>query len=77
MTKGEIENLLNRAVCGYKFCGDWKCPFRNGLRCGQHTMSFEAKMKSVIEKMYSDKDFRKYIIKRDVGKYLRRGIKVV
>lgn len=77
MTKSEIETLLNHAVCGYKFCGDWKCPFRNGLGCGQYNMSFEAKKKNVIEKMSSDKDFYNHIVKKGLSKYLRRGIKVV
>lgn len=77
MTKSEIEALLNRAVCGYKFCGNWTCPFRNGLRCGQHTMSFEAKKKNVIEKMRNDKDFYNHIVKKGLSKYLRSGIKVV
>lgn len=77
MTKIEIESLLNRAVCGYKFCGDWTCPFRNGLRCGQHTMSFEAKKRNVIEKMSGDKNFCNYIVKKEIYKYLRKGIKVV
>lgn len=77
MTKREIESLLNHAVCGYKYCGDWKCPFRNGLRCGQQTMSFEAKKKNVIEKMSGDKNFYNYIVKKEVYKYLRKGIKVV
>lgn len=77
MTNREIESLLDRAVCGYKFCGNWKCPLRDGLGCGQYTMSFEAKKKRVEEKMRNDKDFYNYIVKKGLSKYLRRGIKVV
>lgn len=77
MTKGEIEILLNRAVCGYKFCGDWKCPFRDGFGCMQYTASFETKKGKVIEKMRNDKDFYNHIVKKGLSKYLRRGIKVV
>lgn len=77
MTEREIESLLNHAVCGYKFCGDWKCPFRNGLGCMQYTASLEIKKKKVEEKMRNDKDFCNYIVKKGISKYLRRGIKVV
>lgn len=64
-------DTIRHMICGYKFCGDWRCPLMTKDGCSQYTANPNQLATAVRNGCASNAEFAKHVKRRYPHIYIK------